>query len=533
LAATTPINVDRLEVELTDHPDRVFVNKLLSGLREGFESGIDPLPTVSFECKNLLSARMQPEFVSEALLNEIENGYMIGLFDSSPFNIYRTNPVGVVEGKYSGKKRLILDMSSPHNSDQHCSLNSLIDKEQYSLSYVTVDDAIGKIKEAGRFAKLCKADVKSAFKNIPLAPHLWCFHGVCWQSKYYFYTRLPFGSRSSCKLFDMLSQAISYIATHNYGIEVMLHLLDDYLAIDRPEVVSERTMALIYYIFNILGVPLALEKTMGPLTVLEYLGVILDTELMQARLPRVKVQRIISILDSFTHKKSCTKRELLSLLGHLNFACRVIVPGRTFVSYLLSVAHSVSELHYHVHLSRECRLDMSMWRTFLETWNGASFFLEDTFVDSHTLGLTTDACGYGFAGFWEGQWFQNHWPEHLRLVPGSDISIAFQELYPIVAAALLWGDQWCRKKIVFLCDNQATVAIVKKGRSKSSLINKLMRRLVFTAAAENFVFTARYLKGRDNTIADALSRFNNQKFRRLAPQANLHPCQLPSDVMMS
>jgi hypothetical protein len=377
LSASTPINVSKLESELVSHPDRDFVHELSTGLREGFNTGIDPLPTVSFECKNLLSARSQPDFVSTALLNEVEQGYMIGPFDQSPFPVYRTNPVGVVEGKYSGKKRLILDMSSPHDSAEHSSLNSLIDKESYSLTYVTIDDAIDAIRSAGQSAKLCKADVRSAFKCIPLLPSLWAYHGVCWQSKYYFYTRLPFGNRSSCKIFDLLSQAICFIATQNYNIEVMLHLLDDFLSVDRPEVVAERTMALIIHIFQRLGVPLAPEKTMGPLTVLEYLGVILDTDLMQARLPLIKVQRVVALLDEFAQRKSCTKRELLSLLGHLNFACRVIVPGRTCVSYLLSVAHSVVELHHHVRLSRECQLDIAMWSKFLASWNGVSFFLED------------------------------------------------------------------------------------------------------------------------------------------------------------
>jgi hypothetical protein len=533
LTASTPIDIDRLELELQSHPDRDFVQELITGLRDGFDTGIDPLPTISFECKNLLSARKQPEFVSSALQSELDKGYMIGPFDQPPFPVYRTNPVGVVEGKYSGKKRLILDMSSPHDNDIHCSLNSLIDKEHYSLSYVTIDDAIREIRKAGVSSLLCRADIADAFKIIPIHSSLVHLHGVCWQSKYYFYTRLPFGNRSSCKIFSLLSQAIAYIATHNYNIEVMLYLLDDYLSVDRPDVLAERTMALIYHLFKRLCIPLALKKTMGPLTVLEYLGVILDTDLMQARLPLNKVQRIVSMLDKFMHRKSCTKRELLSLLGHLNFASRVVVPGRTFVSYLLKVAHSVTELHHHVKLTRECQLDMQMWRTFLATWNGVSFFLEAEFVDSSTLGLSTDASGtIGYGGYWQGQWFQGHWPDHLNLEKGSDVSIAYMELYPIMVAALLWGEQWCRKKIVFLCDNQATVAIVKKGRSKSSLIMQLMRRLVLCAAEHNFTYTARYLKGRCNGVADALSRFDNQRFRRLVPHANPHPCPLPSEAML-
>jgi len=87
-------------------------------------------------------------------------------------------------------------------------------------------------------------------------------------------------------------------------------------------------MALLSTIFHRLCIPLSAKKTVGPTTCLEYLGVILDTILMQARLPSNKQERIANIIRSFQHRRSCTKRELLQLLGHFNFASRVIAPGR-------------------------------------------------------------------------------------------------------------------------------------------------------------------------------------------------------------
>uniref|UniRef100_A0A8W8JDA4 Uncharacterized protein n=1 Tax=Magallana gigas TaxID=29159 RepID=A0A8W8JDA4_MAGGI len=145
---------------------------------------------------------------------------------------------------------------------------------------------------------------------------------------------------------------------------------------DSPDFPADRTMAILTMLFNKLNVPLAKNKTIGPDTVMEYLGNILDSHQMQARLPMDKILRIREILESFSDKKSCTKRELLQLLGHLNFASRVIIPGRSFVSYLLSLASSVRELHHHVHLNAECREDILMWKLFLEQWNGVSFFYD-------------------------------------------------------------------------------------------------------------------------------------------------------------
>jgi hypothetical protein len=52
-----------------------------------------------------------------------------------------------------------------------------------------------------------------------------------------------------------------------------------------------RTMALLTMIFTKLNVPLAKHKTMSPLTMIEYLGIILDSDKMEARLPEEKVNR--------------------------------------------------------------------------------------------------------------------------------------------------------------------------------------------------------------------------------------------------
>ena len=82
---------------------------------------------------------------------------------------------------------------------------------------------------------------------------------------------------------------------------------------------------------------------------------------MQCRLPAVKVERIMNFIKELLFKRSCTKRELLQLLGHMNFASRVILAGRAFVSYLLALASSVSELLYYFHLNSECKQNLFMW----------------------------------------------------------------------------------------------------------------------------------------------------------------------------
>ena len=75
---------------------------------------------------------------------------------------------------------------------------------------------------------------------------------------------------------------------NNYKLIDVLHLLDEFLAIDPPNADADRTMAVLTLVLNKLGI----NKTIGPVTELEYLGIIIDSIKMEARLPKNKVERI-------------------------------------------------------------------------------------------------------------------------------------------------------------------------------------------------------------------------------------------------
>ena len=129
-----------------------------------------------------------------------------------------------------------------------------------------------------------KADIQDTFKLLPVKSSLWSFYGIKWNGLYYFFTRLPFGSLSSPKLFDLLSEAIVWIAQHNYGIDNMLHLLHDFLVVNHDQNSGERTHMMLKSLFARFRVPLSLKKTMDPVQRIEYLAIILDSRTMEARL---------------------------------------------------------------------------------------------------------------------------------------------------------------------------------------------------------------------------------------------------------
>ena len=174
-----------------------------------------------------------------------------------------------------------------------------------------------------------------------------------------------------------------------------------------------------------------------------------------------------------------------------------------------------------------------MWSLFLSQWNGVSFFLDGDETYSEDFEFFTDATPVGFGGYFKRKWFYGSFDKDL--VPEScKASMALFELYPIVMAAVLWGEQWCRKRIVVHCDNAATVEIINKRRSKIPFIMKFVRKLVWHQAKNSFVIRAKHIGTASNTIADALSRFQINKFRQLAPRADPEPttCLPASELML-
>ncbi|CAG2241262.1 unnamed protein product [Mytilus edulis] len=204
---------------------------------------------------------------------------------------------------------------------------------------------------------------------------------------------------------------------------------------------------------------------------------------METRLPLDKTSRISEFIKKFLNRQSCTKRELLQLLGHLNFAMRVIIPGRSFVSYLISLSTTVKDLKDKIYLTDECRTDLRFWYSFLVNWNGINMFYDSDYTSVRDIELYTDAAStIGYGGYFKGKWFCSPWPDDLNSPCEKKFSMAFLELYPIVVAAILWGHSWTTKRILFRCDNEATVHIVNKGRSRCLLIMKLMRTLTLYAS---------------------------------------------------
>ena len=524
---TTPINIDVLERELSGHPDRNFVDTLINCLRYGTHVGYTG-PNKPRVSRNLISANQHPDIVTSNLYKEISLGCVAGPFISSPLPNLQCHPLGVVPKKHSSEWRTIYHLSYPEGD----SINNHIPKDPYALQYVRVDDAIRILKFLGPGSFMAKTDLKSAFRLIPIHPDNWPLLGIYWQKQYYVDLYLPFGLRSTPFLFNQLSDALEWVLKHNYGLQRVLHILDDFFIAEPAHLQCLASFSTLLRFFMSVHAPVLTSKTLGPSQVLEFMGIELDSTRMEARLPADKLQCTRDLLHSFTTRCSVRLVELQSLISTLQFACKVVVPGRTFLQRMINLTRGVPSRFHHIRLNKEFFKDLSMWKAFLAGWNGHSFFLDTTVTPSPDLELYTDASGsVGFGAYFNGQWFQDRWPPHMQLNRARGISIEWQELFPIVVACAIWFPHFSGKRIQFWCDNESVVAIINSGHSKAPRIMDLLRFLILISMKHNFFIRARHVPGVSNEIADALSRFQDARFWSAAPKTEKTPCTISPSLM--
>ena len=140
---------------------------------------------------------------------------------------------------------------------------------------------------------LVKADIKEAYRMIPVHPQDQCLLGIQWEDAVYINRMLPFGLRSAPNIFSAVADALQWILSTK-GITHSLHYLDDFIMV--TDSIGKAHFQKDTF-FDSLGVPLEYSKLEGPSTCLVFLGIEVDIEALQLRLPRDKLSRLKSELS--------------------------------------------------------------------------------------------------------------------------------------------------------------------------------------------------------------------------------------------
>ncbi|KAM9319925.1 uncharacterized protein PAF06_004366 [Gastrophryne carolinensis] len=314
---------------------------------------------------------------------------MAGPFSDPPLEDLVVSPLGVVPKKEPGKFRLIHHLSFPRGG----SVNDGIAKELSSVSYTSFDFALAMVREVGPGALMAKTDIESAFRLLPVHPDSLYLLGCFFDGGYYVDRCLPMGCSISCAYFEAFSSFLEWVVKERAGMGSVTHYLDDFLCVGPAGTrICHLLLSTMLDVFGVFGVPVAHDKTEGPATVMKFLGIEIDTVGRVCRLPRDKIEDLVGGLEGALGVKKVTLVQLQSLLGKLNFACRVLPMGRVFTRRLSLATAGVREPHHFIRLTAAMKEDIRMWLTFLESFDGLAYWLDPVRANDE-LELFTDAAG--------------------------------------------------------------------------------------------------------------------------------------------
>jgi hypothetical protein len=248
--------------------------------------------------------------------------------------------------------RLIHDFSRPDGG-----VNKLV--EDSSVTYSTIDQAVHEI---GPGFFLAKCDLKTAYRSIPLHKNVFRLTGLQWtfddelEPTYMYDARLPFGAAKSCKIFSAISDAVTCIM-RNKG-HIVLSYIDHFLCIGKDESTCQNSLNVLLELIEKLGLAVNHKKTENAAAVMTFLGVSLDCVNRTMSLPAEKLKELTIQLRLWKFKVKCTKKELQSFVGRLNWCARVVRGGRTFMCCLINLITRVKSSHHHIRLTKEAKGDI-------------------------------------------------------------------------------------------------------------------------------------------------------------------------------
>ncbi|OCT65687.1 hypothetical protein XELAEV_18041925mg, partial [Xenopus laevis] len=264
----TPVILSAMLPYLKVYPNQQKATILESGFSEGFIIPTDNTKWSPVVVDNLKSAKKYPEIVREKLFKELSYSRIAGPFEDIPLFNMRISPLGVVPKKETGSFRLIHHLSFANG----LSINDSISPELCSVEYASFDKAVSLLRLCGAGAQLAKS-----------------FH---FDGGYYYDKCLPMGCAVSCNYFELFSNFLEWTVKFETAKKF--------------------------------GIPIAMDKTFKPSTTLQFLGIEIDSVKIEFRLPDAKLQKLRSLLSAALAAKKLTLKHIQSLVGHLNFATRII-----------------------------------------------------------------------------------------------------------------------------------------------------------------------------------------------------------------
>lgn len=184
-------------------------------------------------------------------------------------------------------------------------------------------------------------------------------------------------------------------------------------------------------------------------------------------------------------------------MGKLNWASQVICGGRAFLRRVLDLKNSVKERHHKVLLTNDFFADLQWWLLFIKVFNGTCRIQEPRPISSLQSSKLTPLLKEVEVITMETIFYVN-WALDLPDCASEQINV--KEFVAIFLAVFRSSNNFLYKKVVIYSDNASGVSWIKKGTSRTPLIQFMCRFLFWLSAMYNCAFIAQYLPGKQTIL---------------------------------
>ena len=283
----------------------------------------------------------------------------------------------------------------------------------------------------------------------------------------------------------------------------MLRYLDDWLilASSREEACFARDKVL--SLCQELGIVVNLKKSsLTPSQTIVYLGIRIDSQTFRASATPSRIEKFFSIAEEFLSSKVQSAKFWRVLLGHLASLSRLVPNGQLRMRALqlaLSRGWDFRDEDILVPWDPSSRDDLRCWCTEGRLDEGISLALS-----SPDQMFWSDASNLGWGATVEDQFASGVWLEG-----EASLSINQRELLAVERGLRALCSCLEGRVVAVFSDNTTAVAYLRRqGGTLSLALNTVAQRILRWAERLTIILMPQFVPGRNNVVADALSRPN-------------------------
>jgi hypothetical protein len=390
----------------------------------------------------------------------------------------------------------------------------------------SMDNATRIAEVSWENAYFFKLDHKNGYQHVPLHRESWKFFGIFWKGKYYVFTVLPFGWKSSPLIYHTLTEAVA-MYLRSLGIP-MLVWIDDMCGMTQLQMQqgtdeqqfqsAMKAMVVTTRVLFLAGYFLGIKKCfLIPEQVMTYLGIDCDSHRMRFLVPEERKDKYIPLLQQLLSQTSVTYSEIERMVGKL-VSLECAVPAGMWYTRHQYAAMTLSGLKPDsskriknstmIFVTPKIREEWYMWIYFLQLNKGSPWAtLANIFVQAE---VHSDASGRAFAGVVDvfegptkitaGEFKDNMLNQDIQVKEGE----ALRATIAMIVKEM--PEQIKGKTLVCKIDNQVLKAVLeRKGTSHNLALTEIGKSIYWLMDKGQFFLSCQYVQSSLN-VSDKYTR---------------------------